>query len=221
MTTTTESAEPANTPAETAQSKLSIHVAKLAGTLQSGAIANRAKPVADLARLRRSLDAPPGGDPVVWRIVFDGFPNQPDQPWPNPIETAAYSAICLFAIHQQSRDNHMHKLGWKFSLGRSIRQLAQPVGESSPSDATVRRFNALVTADNFDEIIRHLRSLIGQLRASSIPLDYGQLADDLNRWQNSDLRSGVRLKWSRDFSRVPKPPESSDSTPPNTNSDNS
>lgn len=205
---TTSTAEPVPPPPPDAQprSELASHVDKLAGRLQHGAITNLAGPVADLARLRRSLDAEVGSDPVVWRIIFDGFPEQPNEPLPNPREQAAYLSICLFSLHQQSKQTHMHQRGRLRCLGRAIRQLAQADGDTEPDSATVKRFNAVVTADDFNEVIHHLRSLVGMLRAHSISLDYGMLADDLCLWQQVDRRSEVRLRWSRDFSRVPRVP---------------
>ncbi|NMO04931.1 type I-E CRISPR-associated protein Cse2/CasB [Gordonia sp. TBRC 11910] len=219
MTTSTPEPAPPDAPSQT---ELAAHVAKLAGRLQHGAITNLAGPVADLARLRRSLDAAAGSDPVVWRIIFAGFPEQPDEPLPSRGEYAAYLSVCLFAIHQQSKNTQMHGGGRTHCLGRAIRQLAQSGTDAEPDGAIVKRFNAVVTADDFNEVIHHLRSLVGLLRVSSIPLDYGLLADDLYQWQLSSKRSGVRLRWSRDFSRVPRVPKTglnTDSPDPDSTND--
>lgn len=215
--TTSPAPTPPPPPEITPTSVLAAHVAKLAGRLQHGAITNLAGPVADLARLRRSLDATPGSDPVVWRIIFGDFPDQPNDEVPNPTEHAAYISMCLFAIHQQSKDKHMHRRGRTHCLGRAMRLLAQ-TGDNEPDSAIVKRFNAIVTADDFDEVVRHLRSYVGLLRSNSIPLDYGLLADDLYQWQDADCRSVVRLRWSRDFSRVPRVPDA-DAEPTDSDSD--
>ncbi len=47
-----------------------------------------------------------------------------------------------------------------------------------------------------------MRGLITQFRAEEIPLEYGQLAQDLRRLQNPRTAPGVRLQWGRDYHRV-------------------
>lgn len=185
------------------QQSLGEFVAKRIGTLQDGAIKNRASAVGAMARLRRSIGATIGDDSTVWRIVFDGFPQRfqyGDDPTPE--ECAAHTAMCLFALHQQSQGTQMHRHG--IGLGSAVRRLAQQPGEDAPRESIVRRFNALVTADHADEVGQHLRSLVGLFRANAIPLDYGRLAEDL-AGLDRDRRDWVQLRWSRDFSRVGKP----------------
>jgi CRISPR system Cascade subunit CasB len=65
------------------------------------------------------------------------------------------------------------------------------------------RFAALGTASDFHEISHYARQLITQLRAVSLPLDYGTLAKQLYCLQVPSLADGVRLAWGRDFAQAP------------------
>lgn len=201
----TEQVVESTTGAEQAQCGPSLgeFVSKRVASLQDGAIKNRAGAVGAMARLRRSIGKGIGDDPTVWWIVFDGFPERFQRgDGPTPEECAAHTAICLFALHQQSHGTQMHRHG--IGLGTAVRRLSQDPGEEGPRESIVRRFNALVTADHLDEVAQHLRSLIGLFRAEAIQLDYGKLAEDLAGLDRG-RRDRVQLRWSRDFSRVGKP----------------
>ncbi|MBB1017419.1 type I-E CRISPR-associated protein Cse2/CasB [Dietzia sp. DQ11-71] len=178
---------------------------------------NRGAAVGALARLRRATATEIGEDPSAWQIAFLGYPvPEDDRDYPSADEKAVYLTLTLFALHQQSKNEPMHEDGGP-SLGTALSRLARISGSEDASDPVVRRFNALVTADSEPETRWHLRSLVGQLRAHDIRLDYGRLADDLSvlgghhrRSESSDqARRRVQLRWSRDFSRAPKPDEES------------
>lgn len=197
---------PASTEQPPLEQSLGQFISNRIGTLQDGAIKNRAGAVGSMARLRRSIGKGIGEDPTVWRVVFDGFPQRFQHgDDPTPEERSAHTAVCLFALHQQSQGTQMHRHG--IGLGSAVRRLAQQPGEDAPRESIVRRFNALVTADNFEEVGQHLRSLVGLFRTNGIPLDYGRLADDLAGLAALDRgrRDRVLLRWSRDFSRIGKP----------------
>ena len=88
---------------------------------------------------------------------------------------------------------HVKEIG----LGHAVRRLG-PRGSST--ETTVRRrFDAVATATTFEGAAHHLRALVGQLRAAKIPLDYGQLADDLLWLQNPTTSHRVRLRWARQY----------------------
>ena len=178
--------------------QLARHVTAHVVRLQEGYLANRPQAVASLARLRRAVTAEPGGDPSVWFEIFDGFPDSllghTDEP--SAAERAAHAAITIYAVHQQSRVEPMHRKG--VSLGAAVRLLGQ---KTASEEATLRRFHALGTASSLPETMHHLRGLATQLRGASVGLDYGRLARDLNRLQNRRTAPGVRLEWGRDYYR--------------------
>jgi CRISPR system Cascade subunit CasB len=194
------------------QSRSSLLYRFVAGKAQrlAGGLANESSDArASLAVLRRSLSAPLAEQPQVWSEVFNSFPAELEGPRDEPgvYETAAHLALAFFALHQQSRSEPMHKSNEGF--GMAMCRLHQVSGENQKKGIE-RRFNAALTAQTTDELVHHLRGLIQMLRSYSIPMDYGQLANDLVALNYPDSARRVRLRWARDMNRVPQP-ESDDS----------
>jgi CRISPR system Cascade subunit CasB len=163
--------------------------------------------VSQLAALRRAATSPVGSDPQTWELTVAGV-----SPWARgddatDDERAVHAALTLYALHQQSRSQPMHRRGP--GLGAAIRAL----GEATQARSAVRRrFEALGTAATFPELLHHARGLVGQLRSAGIALDYARLALDLRDWQDAARSASVRLRWGRDYHRVPHPDTRPDST---------
>lgn len=170
--------------------------------LQRDYLADRAAAVGALARLRRAVTADPGADPLVWAETLADLPValQGRDDAPSQAERAVHAALTVFAVHQQSRPEGMHRPG--HGLGAAVRLLGQ---RSGADEAVRRRFHALGTATSVPEVLHHLRGLVTQLRSSGIPLDYGRLARDIRRLQDPRLAGGVRLAWGRDYHRSTRP----------------
>ena len=165
--------------------------------------------IATLAKLRRGVGKEVGELPDLWQATLDGLPEQAsERDEPTFDERAAYTAITLYALHQQSRrDTGMHVPGER--LGTAVAKLARATNEV----AVRRRFEALGTADDFAEIVHHARGLITQLRGEKLGIDYGIFADELVKLQIPGRAAQVRLQWGRDFyRRPPKPQASADPT---------
>lgn len=157
-----------------------------------------AKARAHLAQLRRGIGKDVGALPELWQTTLEGLPlPEGIGDTPTPIERATYTAITLYALHQQSRTAPMHHPG--IGLGTAVRQLSRRTASEA---AVQRRFHALGTASSFTETVQHARGLITQLRGESIAVDYGRLADDLHDLQNPRRADRVRLAWGRDFYRT-------------------
>ncbi|PSS43030.1 type I-E CRISPR-associated protein Cse2/CasB [Arthrobacter woluwensis] len=152
-----------------------------------------------LARLRRGVAKEPGDDAWVWTQVMEGFPEQLSGRGdaPSAGERAAYAAMTLYAVHQQSKNQPMHRKGT--SMGSAVGRLGLSKGGDGVSHAVKRRFDALMTFASFAELQHHARGLIQQLRAHDIPLDYAWFAEDLRLLQHSGTAPGVQLRWGRDF----------------------
>lgn len=179
--------------------RLEALVGSRAARLQREYRADLPAAVATLAILRRGVGREPGDDARLIPYTIEGiYPHSrtlPDEPL--PAETAAHAAMTLFALHQQSRrERSMHERGYSF--GRSARLL----GRHTDRDGVRRRYNALTTAEQWDEILHHVRGLIQQLRAEGIPLDYGRFARDLYWLQDPSHAKRVWLAWGRDYYRV-------------------
>lgn len=155
-----------------------------------------------LARLRRGVGKAPGELPELWGVLFEDFPAE----WMSGSgqatrsEWAAYIALTLFAMHQQSKDPKtapMHRKGQ--SLGRALNRLAGDDHEEK--ERILRRFRQLAAAADIRGAAYHLRGLVQLLRGADIPLDYAALAWDLYQYQDIERMADVRLRWAQDFYR--------------------
>jgi CRISPR system Cascade subunit CasB len=183
------------------------------GIIQTRALKNQPSGVAALARLRRGVGKPPGAvQDILEYTLATEFADRTAGDDATVKEIAAHISMTLYALHQQSQHQPMHRRGW--GLGRAVRQLNGPDVDGPPS-AVRRRFNALGTADSLDELVHHGRGMVQLLRTKAIPLDYALLADQLVRRQTPDGPAKVRLVWGRDFYRTTTPaPDQSDTPAP-------
>lgn len=167
-------------------------------TLQFAYLRGESAAAASLARLRRAVGDEPGANPAVWQETLglpDQFVGRDEEP--SRAERAVHYALTLYATHQQSQGQAMHRGG--YGLGRAARQLgAKP---NASEQAVLRRFQALGTATSLAEAATHARGLVTQFRGAAIPLDYGQLAVDFVRFQDPRQIASVRLTWGRDYYR--------------------
>lgn len=188
------------------------HTRGVVERLQTGFLRDRPDARAQLARLRNALEAPLSARPEVFATVFTKLPEDLEGRGeePNEAELAIHTAVCLYAIHQQSRSEqpmHVQSDGnRRRSLGYGVSMLGKIAVGEEQDKPIVRRFNAIITADGFAEIRHHLRGIVQLLRSGRdgkpVPLDYALLAADLYELQFPARRDGVRLRWSRDALRV-------------------
>ncbi|MFI2282591.1 type I-E CRISPR-associated protein Cse2/CasB [Nocardia beijingensis] len=176
--------------------------------------------LAAMARLRRGVGGRPGADPALWELTLADLQEKIEvrqtmtraehdgasTVW----ERAAYDAITLHALHQQSRSDRMHRRGP--TIGTATAALGVRAGAQ---DAVRARFHALGTASDHDARLIHLRGLISQLRSYDIALDYARLAVDLCRLDDGTYAERVLLSWGRDYHRKPAAtPKTSDAPAP-------
>lgn len=153
---------------------------------------------AALARLRRGIGKPVGALPDLMEFVVDTEAPQPHSDQATRSEIAAYTALTLYGLHQQSQSRRMHDSRTPFA--RAVGAMRFSDGEEN--DGVLRRFQALATATDMAEFVQHTRGLITLLRGAERGFDYGQLAGDLVYFQNPRTVDRVRLTWGRDFYRV-------------------
>lgn len=146
-------------------------------------------PGADLAALRRGIGREPGSVPEMWpyytTLTADGAIT--------PRLRAEHLALTLFAVHQQSLSQPVHREG--VGLGTAV--LALRRSEKFSPEAVDRRFGAAATATSLDEVAHHARGLITQIRGLTPQpgLDYNRLFEDLRSWQSPEWRTRVRRRW--------------------------
>ncbi|MBQ0037929.1 MAG: type I-E CRISPR-associated protein Cse2/CasB [Clostridiales bacterium] len=156
---------------------------------------------ASLARLRRGIGHAPGEIPELWGECLLDLPEAlVGYGEPSRAEWAIYTALTMFALHQQGRDRKndaMHRE--ENSLGAAARCL---MDSEEDRERISRRFYPVATASDMAALSHHLRGLVALLRAKDIPLDYVRLATDLYFFQNPDTADKVRLCWGEDFCRL-------------------
>lgn len=188
--------------------------------LQARVLADDSDAFATLARLRRCDPADVGAEPLVWAVTLAHLPDELTgyrsgrSDTPTPAERALHATLVLYAVHQQSRDEGVHRPG--ISLGYAAGQLARARAVDEDLDsATVSRLHQAALATDFEGHVHHLRGLIQLMRAEkrSIGLDYGLLAVDL--WQLVDPYQDARevlARWGRDLHARPKNPTTTEET---------
>ena len=168
----------------------------------------------ELAALRRGVSRSPGELPEIWELtrveVPDGAGDAPT--WE---EIAVHTAMTLYAVHQQSRTEHMFSPG--VGLGSAARRLIGSPDEENPSARA--RFNALVTSTTVAELRHHLRGFVSLLRARGFALDHAMLADDVLRFQQPGGARSVRLAWARQYYSLPAESQPADGTVPASDAD--
>lgn len=156
---------------------------------------------AELAELRHGIGHAPGELPAIWGAFLTDLPEEfyRNDGNASPGEWAVYTALTMFALHQQGHDfrsEWMNEDGMKF--GASVRKLAKDEDELKRIRA---RFNKIATASDLPELNHHLRGVINLLSGNGIKLDYADLAVDLYNYSYAEGRTKVRLKWGQDFCR--------------------
>ncbi len=174
-----------------------------------------ASPTAARAQLRHGLGKEVGSVPSIWTYTLESErPGLRDKE-PSWGERAVHTSLTLWARHQGSNVGSMHVGGTKEnsqSFGVAVRALAEKGrGDKRPEETPVyRRLSSVVSAQTYDALEHHLRSIVDLLEAAEIPMDYGLLAADLFEWQIPRRRSAVTRRWGRQFARTPIPAESAE-----------
>jgi CRISPR system Cascade subunit CasB len=158
-----------------------------------------------LANLRRGVGKKPGSIPEIWDITLNELPERFISKDGNPTygEWASHISLTLFALHQQGKDlNNKCMNQENKSLGDASRALKNAIEDDG--SRVKRRFDAIATALDMDEMSYHLRGLVQLFKSKDIPLDYPQLARDIYEFQFPNSRDQVRLRWGQAFYRSDK-----------------
>ncbi len=203
------------TPRGSVRAVLRETASRRVAELQARALADDAQAIATLARLRRCDAADVGGEPLVWAVTLGDLPDELTsfasgrRDTPTPAERAMHGVLVLYALHQQSQDEGVHRPGT--SLGFAVGKLARARAVNEELDSsTITRLHQAALATDLAGRLHHLRGLVQLMRAEkqTIGLDYGLLAVDL--WQFADAfqdPKAVLARWGRDLHTRPKTPE--------------
>lgn len=156
---------------------------------------------AKLASIRNSINKDSTANMDAMAFVFQNIPEEflGFNKNLNDYEKAILTAVQMYALHQQGKVDSVLKLDYvegerRQNLGDAFHSL-----RGDDSKAIDRRFNAMITSSNFDELSHHLRQMIKLLKSKSdAKVDYASLADDLY-WFLKNQRDGLKIKWSRSY----------------------
>lgn len=155
---------------------------------------------ARLAQLRRGVGKEPGEIPELWGMFLMNLPQElmGQNGRPSYAEAAIYTALTLFAFHQQGHGERMHAEGEENRIGRAARRLAHNAEEE---ERIRQKLSIAAKSDDMTELSYHLKTIVRLLANSDQKLDYVDLAKDLYWFQFEEYADRVRLKWGQDFYR--------------------
>lgn len=150
-----------------------------------------------MANLRHGIGKKPGELPEIWGMIFDNIPDElmgcKDA---SNAEWAIYTALTLYALHQQGNDMPMNQKD--MSIGRAASRL---VKNEDDTQRILNRLNLVVTSVSPEDLAYHLRGVIQLLKNEKIPLDYAKLAKELYLFYDQERAGAIKLSWGRDFYR--------------------
>ncbi len=163
---------------------------------------------ASMAKLRRGVGKKLSDAPDAWAVVLTSMPDELmsasyDGFKETEAESAVFTALTLYALHQQGSEASVNVQG--ISFGTAVGKLKNKDNKL----AITRRFNSVVTSTEITELAHHARGLVQLMKASgkTIGLDYPQFAKDLYNFQYPDGRRNVILRWGQDFYKMNKDEE--------------
>lgn len=166
----------------------------LTGNLNAGDSKSR------LAQLRRGIGKKPGELPELWGIFLQTLPEElmGKGNEASRAEWAIYTALTLFALHQQGHAESVNLQGKENSLGCSAKKLVH----TDEEEERIRfKLSLIAQSDDMVELAYRLKTLVRLLSADNISLDYVDLAKDLFLFQSEKYTDRIRLKWGQDFYR--------------------
>ena len=160
------------------------------------------------ANIRNSINKDSSVNMDALAFVFKNIPEEflGNNKNLNDYEKAILTAVQMYALHQQANTNTVLKLDYeegerRQNLGDVLATMRKNEDDSKAID---RRFNAMITSSNFEELSHHLRQMIKLLKAKSdAKVDYASLAYDLY-WFLKNQREGFKIKWSRSYYKFNK-----------------
>lgn len=155
----------------------------------------------NLANLRNSVGKPLSETINIWPIIFEQIPVEflGNGRRITCEENAILTTLQLYALHQQGIADNIFTIekedGWG-NIGSSLKVLRK----TDNSVAIDRRFNAMITATTYEELIHHLRQMIKLLKArqKTKKINYALLSQDLH-WFLRGYEENLRLNWARAY----------------------
>lgn len=158
---------------------------------------------AALASLRRGIGKDMGDNPDLLGLILPEAGLSEYKGQEVKIEQALYTALTLYAFHQQGKDICVslvekadEAISNRNSFGYAVRSLA---GKTENQEGVLRRFNQVLTANDLNELAVHARGLISMMRQKDVFFDYPGFAVSLYHFQQVGEKKQVVLTWGKDF----------------------
>ncbi|MCB0109726.1 MAG: type I-E CRISPR-associated protein Cse2/CasB [Caldilineaceae bacterium] len=153
---------------------------------------------AAMAELRRGLQEFPQLAPYMHRYIapFTTYKKGWDK-------QSYYLTAALFARYHSGSAEPVYSDKSYVNMGTYFHAVVQQ--EQEVSEATERRFNALLTAHPQD-LHYHLRQAIAFLHSKSeanIAINWETMFWDILQWDDDDKRPGIQERWAENFWRRP------------------
>ena len=156
-----------------------------------------------LSRLRNSIGRDYADMADILPVVFEKLPESflGNSKKMTDEEICILSCLQLYAIHQQGEELCVNTAEDGYSnIGTSLKSLRA----GDDTTAVDRRFNAMITSTEFDELIVHLRHLIRLLKSKQkgTKVDYAGLSEDLYWIRKNKNKDNIILNWAREYYKV-------------------
>lgn len=160
-----------------------------------------------LANLRNSIGKPLSESISIWPLMFENLPEEflSQGASLSKKEIAILTALQLYALYRQGKkaavSQGMKEQETKETRRNNIGYSLKALRAGDHTTAMDRRFNALITAATYEELIHHLRQMTNLLKAKSsgeAEIDFGKLAQDLYGFLIGKDES-IRLNWARAY----------------------
>ncbi|MBD3949328.1 type I-E CRISPR-associated protein Cse2/CasB [Tuanshanicoccus lijuaniae] len=160
---------------------------------------------ATIANLRNSIGKPLSQSVNIFPLIFDNFPHEflGKNIDLTCEEKAILNTLQLFALYQQGNSesafNRNRDSEFQINMGSSLSVLR--IGDDVK--AVDRRFNAMITAGTYEELIYHLRQMIKLLKSKTklkkdVYINFPTLSNDLY-WYLRGFEEQIRLKWAKTY----------------------
>lgn len=115
-------------------------------------------------------------------------------------EKAIITSLQIFAVHQQGNSQSVLLEADDENKYKNIGYALKVLRTDENAKSTDRRFNAMISADTFEEFTFHLRQLISLLKSrSDQKVNYAKLAQDLYYFQIPSMRENTKLSWAKEY----------------------
>ena len=157
---------------------------------------------ATLANLRNSISKPYSQTIGVFSTFYKYLPDSFISEYGDLSyqEKAIITSLQLFAVHQQGNSQSVLLEANDENKYKNIGYALKVLRTDENAKSTDRRFNAMISADTFEEFTFHLRQLISLLKSrSDQKVNYAKLAQDLYYFQIPGMRENIKLSWAKEY----------------------